>query len=253
MFIVALQCGNFKIFAGVAATSAGQFAAFRARPLHSARADGPFPRSNPDVSVTPACGRRGAGAAGHALRRVPKSCCERVPGPLNWVIPPLPPAQPSRSPPRRATFPPFLSGHRWLVDRAGRHVAPLGARHPLRPPNHSDDFLQPHASEAARSREHPHHSRGGRRVRKPGDALLDRQGFSSVMVRLAEKAFYPGKPPFPLMHVDTTWKFREMIAFREQLIAQGTRLGADRAHQRGRGRSRASTRSRTAARSTPTS
>ncbi|HMP08095.1 MAG TPA: sulfate adenylyltransferase subunit CysD, partial [Lacipirellulaceae bacterium] len=41
---------------------------------------------------------------------------------------------------------------------------------------------------------------------------------SSVMVRLAEKAFYPGKPPFPLMHVDTTWKFREMIAFREQLI-----------------------------------
>jgi len=41
---------------------------------------------------------------------------------------------------------------------------------------------------------------------------------SSVMVRLAEKAFYPGKPPFPLMHVDTTWKFREMISFREQLV-----------------------------------
>lgn len=41
---------------------------------------------------------------------------------------------------------------------------------------------------------------------------------SSVMVRLAEKAFYPEKPPFPLMHVDTTWKFREMIAFRETLI-----------------------------------
>src|SRR3954462_8593372 len=43
---------------------------------------------------------------------------------------------------------------------------------------------------------------------------------SSVMVRLAEKAFYPGKPPFPLMHVDTTWKFREMIAFREKLIRE---------------------------------
>jgi sulfate adenylyltransferase subunit 2 len=43
---------------------------------------------------------------------------------------------------------------------------------------------------------------------------------SSVMVRLAEKAFYPGKPPFPLMHVDTTWKFREMISFREQLIRE---------------------------------
>jgi len=38
---------------------------------------------------------------------------------------------------------------------------------------------------------------------------------SSVMVQLAMKAFYPAKPPFPLMHVDTTWKFREMYAFRE--------------------------------------
>jgi sulfate adenylyltransferase subunit 2 len=48
---------------------------------------------------------------------------------------------------------------------------------------------------------------------------------SSVMVRLAEKAFYPGKPPFPLMHVDTTWKFREMISFREELIRK--QLGWD--------------------------
>ena len=39
---------------------------------------------------------------------------------------------------------------------------------------------------------------------------------SSVMVQLAMKAFYPAKPPFPLMHVDTTWKFREMIHFREE-------------------------------------
>lgn len=38
---------------------------------------------------------------------------------------------------------------------------------------------------------------------------------SSVMVRLAEKAFYPGKVPFPLMHIDSKWKFSEMIAFRE--------------------------------------
>ena len=38
---------------------------------------------------------------------------------------------------------------------------------------------------------------------------------SSVMLHLALKAFYPGKPPFPLMHVDTTWKFREMIRFRD--------------------------------------
>src|SRR6266481_6225913 len=39
---------------------------------------------------------------------------------------------------------------------------------------------------------------------------------SAVMVRLAQKAFYPGKLPFPLLHVDTTWKFREMIAFRDE-------------------------------------
>ena len=39
---------------------------------------------------------------------------------------------------------------------------------------------------------------------------------SAVMVHLAMKAFYPGKPPFPLMHVDTTWKFREMIDFRDR-------------------------------------
>ena len=39
---------------------------------------------------------------------------------------------------------------------------------------------------------------------------------SSVMVRLAEKAFYPAKVPFPLMHIDSKWKFKEMIAFREK-------------------------------------
>ena len=41
---------------------------------------------------------------------------------------------------------------------------------------------------------------------------------SAVMLHLAMKAFYPGKPPFPLMHVDTTWKFKEMIEFRNKLI-----------------------------------
>jgi sulfate adenylyltransferase subunit 2 len=39
---------------------------------------------------------------------------------------------------------------------------------------------------------------------------------SAVMLRLAEKAFAPGRPPFPLMHVDTTWKFKEMIALRDK-------------------------------------
>jgi len=40
---------------------------------------------------------------------------------------------------------------------------------------------------------------------------------SAVMLHLARKAFFPARPPFPLMHVDTTWKFREMIAFRDRI------------------------------------
>ncbi|MDQ5887015.1 MAG: sulfate adenylyltransferase subunit CysD [Pseudomonadota bacterium] len=43
---------------------------------------------------------------------------------------------------------------------------------------------------------------------------------SAVMLHLALKAFAPGKPPFPLMHVDTTWKFRDMISFRDQVAAK---------------------------------
>jgi sulfate adenylyltransferase subunit 2 len=43
---------------------------------------------------------------------------------------------------------------------------------------------------------------------------------SSVMLHLALKAFYPGKPPFPFLHVDTTWKFREMIEFRERRVRE---------------------------------
>src|SRR5687767_14679769 len=47
---------------------------------------------------------------------------------------------------------------------------------------------------------------------------------SSVMVHLALKAFYPAKLPFPLLHVDTTWKFRDMYAFRDSYVAE---LGLD--------------------------
>lgn len=43
---------------------------------------------------------------------------------------------------------------------------------------------------------------------------------SAVMLQLALKAFYPGKPPFPLLHIDTTWKFREMIRFRDRLARE---------------------------------
>ena len=38
------------------------------------------------------------------------------------------------------------------------------------------------------------------------------------MLHLTMKAFFPGKPPFPMMHVDTTWKFKEMIEFRDKMI-----------------------------------
>ncbi|WP_200763091.1 sulfate adenylyltransferase subunit CysD [Nitrosophilus alvini] len=47
---------------------------------------------------------------------------------------------------------------------------------------------------------------------------------SSVMLHLAMKAFYPGKPPFPLLHVDTLWKFKEMIEFRDKRVKE---LGVD--------------------------
>ncbi|HYL73479.1 MAG TPA: sulfate adenylyltransferase subunit CysD [Bryobacteraceae bacterium] len=55
---------------------------------------------------------------------------------------------------------------------------------------------------------------------------------SSVMLHLARKAFYPAKPPFPLLHIDTTYKFGEMITFRNQVCAQfGLRLIVHTAHQ----------------------
>ena len=41
---------------------------------------------------------------------------------------------------------------------------------------------------------------------------------STVLLHLARKAFYPQRPPFPLLHIDTTWKFREMIAFRDKTV-----------------------------------
>ena len=43
---------------------------------------------------------------------------------------------------------------------------------------------------------------------------------SSVMLHLARKAFYPEKPPFPFLHVNTTWKFKEMITFRDRIAKE---------------------------------
>ncbi len=47
---------------------------------------------------------------------------------------------------------------------------------------------------------------------------------SSVLLHLARKAFFPSPPPFPLLHIDTTWKFREMVRFRDETAV---RLGLD--------------------------
>jgi sulfate adenylyltransferase subunit 2 len=47
---------------------------------------------------------------------------------------------------------------------------------------------------------------------------------SSALLHLARKAFYPARPPFPFLHIDTTWKFRDMISFRDATV---TRLGVD--------------------------
>ena len=72
---------------------------------------------------------------------------------------------------------------------------------------------------------------------------------SSVMLHLAMKAFYPAKPPFPLLHVDTTWKFREMIPFRDETAK---RLGLKLlVHINEEGVSAASIRSTPARRCTP--
>src|SRR5215469_1028188 len=43
---------------------------------------------------------------------------------------------------------------------------------------------------------------------------------SSVLLHLARKAFWPSSPPFPLLHIDTTWKFREMISFRDRIAGE---------------------------------
>ena len=54
---------------------------------------------------------------------------------------------------------------------------------------------------------------------------------SSVLLHLIRKAFYPSRPPFPMLHIDTGWKFREMIAFRdrraEELLAEIRRRAAE--------------------------
>ena len=73
---------------------------------------------------------------------------------------------------------------------------------------------------------------------------------SSVMLHLALKAFYPAPPPFPLLHIDTTWKFREMIAFRDA-HGEEVRPRSPRPHQPGRRRRAASIRSTTARSTTP--
>ncbi len=75
---------------------------------------------------------------------------------------------------------------------------------------------------------------------------------SSVLLHLALKAFYPARPPFALLHVDTTWKFREMIAFRDRRMKRA-RPAAASSTSTARAWRAASARSAMALRSTPTS
>ena len=92
-------------------------------------------------------------------------------------------------------------------------------------PDHSRSSDPP---AAARGRGDPDHARGGRRERPPGDAVLDRQGQLGHAAPRARRRSFRRKPPFPLVHVDTTWKFSEMYAFRDADRAT-TRPRPDRA------------------------
>ena len=73
---------------------------------------------------------------------------------------------------------------------------------------------------------------------------------SSVLLHLARKAFFPAKPPFPLLHIDTTWKFRDMISFRDATVKR-LRLRTACRTPTPRGCARTSIRSTTAATSIP--
>ena len=74
---------------------------------------------------------------------------------------------------------------------------------------------------------------------------------SSVMLHLARKAFFPAPPPFPLLHIDTTWKFRAMYEFRDA-SREELGHGAASCFVNHDGLRRGSTPSRTDRRSTPT-
>ena len=65
---------------------------------------------------------------------------------------------------------------------------------------------------------HPHHARNGRGGGAPGHALFDRQGFCGDAAP-CEESLLPAPLPFPLLHVDTSWKFREMYALRDKVAA----------------------------------
>ena len=75
-------------------------------------------------------------------------------------------------------------------------------------------------SPAARGRKHPDHARGRRRVREAGDALFHRQGQLRHAAPGPQGLLSRAVPPFPLMHVDTTWKFREMYSMRERMAEE---------------------------------
>ena len=74
------------------------------------------------------------------------------------------------------------------------------------------------ASGDSGSRKHPHPARGRGAGGAAGAALLDRQGLLRSCCIWRARRSIPARPPFPLLHIDTTWKFRAMIAFRDATV-----------------------------------
>ena len=148
---------------------------------------------------------------------------------------------------RAAPTPASTSGHaarRWRSSTAGgstsacsngrctprKRQPPPPSRHPLAHTGRSSPLASLQSPSAALEAEAIHILREAAAEFRNPVLLYSIGKDSSVLLHLASKAFHPAKPPFPLLHVDTTWKFREMIALPRRRRG-AARPAADRAHQ----------------------